>query len=123
MGLVEVTTENSKGWKLPTGDAEGAFNNLMTRANIYTYHSTTDSNLRQQGAMRLQSLPYRFNFAGEINSGKLEFESSNGYWYSRTACSNHVAYYLNVGSSVVIPAINYSRNYGFSLRCITTPTS
>ena len=66
------------------------------------------------------ALDHRFPYAGAVNGSSLDAVGSNGYYWSRTACSADNAYYLRFGSSGVNPA-NYSNRYrGFSVRCVAT---
>lgn len=104
-----------EGWKLPTGNTNGQFHNLSTQANI------TDN---KTGSAKLRSLPYNFHYSGRIFSGNLgDTEASHGRWWSRTTYDRYKAYrlYLDVdfANSISID----DRSLGFSLRCITTPTS
>ncbi len=114
---------NLEGWKLPTGGTNGQLNGLMAKANIYTYLSGNDTTLLQQGSTKTQALPYNFHYAGRVNNGSLNYETTNGNWWSQTSYSANNAYYMRVTSSDVNPANANNRCYGFSLRCITTPTS
>ena len=63
---------------------------------------------------------YNFPYAGLVNSSSLYSVGSDGYYWLRTAGSTDYAYYLSFNSSYVVPANNYDRYFGFSIRCVAT---
>ena len=63
---------------------------------------------------------YNFPYAGYVNDGSLYVVGSYGAYWSRTALSSTLAYYLLFYSSNVYPASNYNRYGGFSIRCVAT---
>ncbi len=111
---------------MPAGDNNnnpGSFRHLTLQANIYTVGSTTNATLLQQGQRKAQSLPYNFRYTGRTYNGVLEYEASNALWWSRSLVNANGAYNLYLSASSVMPTDSNSRYLGFSLRCITTPTS
>ncbi len=108
---------------MPTGGEDGQFNNLAINADIYTPLSSNDTNLIQQGSVKVQKPPYRLDMRGCISNGSLKNEPAVGYWWSDTVNNNVFIYGLSVHPGFIHPVDNLTRYYGFSLRCITTPTS
>ena len=65
------------------------------------------------------SSPLFFARGGNVNSGSLNNQGSNGnYWSSRANSDTNNAYNLNFNSSNVNPSNNNNRNNGFSVRCV-----
>ncbi len=108
---------------MPTGNTNGEFNNLTARAGIYTYDSITNDTLRRQGSIKARALPYNFRPVGSVGGGALVNASDDGIWWSCTTGDVHGAYALYVRTIYTTASGNLNRYYGFSLRCITTPTS
>ncbi len=92
----------------------GSFYYLTATASIFS---------NPEGSIKVRGLPYRFTYTGDIYDGELHNENTGGYYWSRTVSSASVDYYFLVNASIVDPARYSNRYYGFSLRCITTPTS
>ncbi len=103
---------------MPTGNNNGQFRGLMVHANI----SIGSDN--EAGGTKVKTLPYNFYYAGYVRGGAINNETLSGLWWSRTGFNADYAYYLGVNASLVNPTnTNVARHSGFSLRCITTPTS
>ena len=52
------------------------------------------------------------------SSGYIVGRVTNGYWWSTTAGSATVGYYLGTSPTYVRPQDNYYRGYGFAVRCV-----
>ena len=76
--------------------------------------------LERSKKLKIRSAPYNFPYAGYVNDGSLYVVGSYGAYWSRTALSSTLAYYLRFYSSNVYPASNYNRYGGFSIRCVAT---
>ena len=61
-----------------------------------------------------------FPYAGYVAGSALNNVGSGGYYWSRTANSDTLTYYLYFDSSFVAPANNAYRFSGFSIRCVAT---
>lgn len=87
-----------KGWRLPT---QAEFNVLKD-----TYTTGT----------ALTAAPFRGVYAGYYDSS-FNYGGSRGYYWSSTASNASDAYYLIFNSSIA-NTNNYSKNRGFSVRCV-----
>ncbi|MDO5480177.1 MAG: hypothetical protein Q4F58_00685, partial [Candidatus Saccharibacteria bacterium] len=56
--------------------------------------------------------------SGYYHSGGAYYVGSNGYYWSRSAYSKGMAYYLRLVSSAVYPQNYYHKYNGFSVRCV-----
>ena len=117
-GGSDVTTERQdatdsicpKGWKLPTnGLSTGSFGGLTSAYSISS--SST-------GAAPLTKAPLYFVPVGRVNSGSLNNAGREGYYWSSTAYSSDLAYYLNFYSNHVYPSTSFHRYAGESVRCL-----
>ena len=104
-----------KGWRLPqirnyvtynTGDND--FNNL----NLYYNGGKTNT------ATGLMAAPLYFMRSGNVYDTIIYNFGNNGYYWSSTVNSATNAYYLFFNSGSVNLANSYSRDHGFSVRCI-----
>ncbi len=103
------------GWKLPTGNTDGQFHQLNVQADI------ADS---EAGSAKIRDLPYYFHYSGRIHKGALgDTETSHGRWWSRTIYDRYSVYRLYIDVEFANPVSIDACYLGFSLRCITTPTS
>ncbi len=99
---------------MPTGDTKGQFQTLYNTAGLANNTS---------GSIKIRGLPYGFRYVGFIGNGVLGSETAIGYWWSCTPSGSQATYSLYVHANQVNPISLSGRNGGFSLRCITTPTS
>lgn len=96
-----------KGWKPPHGGTGiGSF------ASITSTYDTV-------AKLTTQPLP-GFNFTGFRTGATVNFSSSGGYYWSRTAVDAGNANYLVFHSNTVKPANVGNKYYGFALRCVST---
>ena len=97
-----------KGWRLPSCGNSNDTNDFyaLTTGNSVTTGST------------LSKAPYYFIPAGYVRSGSLDLAGNYGYYWSSTAFSSNVAYYLGSYSSRVYPSNNANRYSGYSVRCL-----
>lgn len=99
-----------KGWRLPTSNTDGEFQALIT-----TYDTTTVAALASspmyfvRGGYVAQGVAILFNYAGD----------EGDYWSSTPNSNGDSAHYLVFGAAdTILPSFNYSRQFGFSVRCI-----
>ena len=96
-----------KGWKPPHGGTGiGSF------ASITSTYDTV-------AKLTMQPLP-GFNFTGFRTGATVNYPSTGGYYWSRTAVDAGNANYLVFHSNVVKPANVGNKYYGFALRCVST---
>ncbi|MBQ3309569.1 hypothetical protein IJG78_02740 [Candidatus Saccharibacteria bacterium] len=93
-----------KGWRLPTGGANGAFQGLYNKYN-------------SASAMLSEAGP-NFALSGYRFGGSTNNQGGYGNYWSSTAYNANGAYSLDLGSSNVTPAYNHSKYLGFTVRCI-----
>ncbi len=91
-----------KGWRLPTGGEGGEF---------LTLYDNYSSKALLQGDPGLI-------LSGNALNGSLVNQGAYGYFWSSTVYNANRAYYLYLGSSLVDPASNYNKYYGFPVRCV-----
>ena len=95
------------GWRMPTGSSSGEYQALYA-----TYSSASEG---QAVAFRIAlSTP----LSGTFLSGSASGQAVSGVFWSSTSNNGNDMYYLNVSSSKVYPSNSYTRNNGYSLRCL-----
>lgn len=57
-------------------------------------------------------------YSGNYYNGSLYYTGSNGYWWSSTAYNSNTQYYLFCNSGDLYTSGGYSKNRGFSVRCV-----
>ena len=70
------------------------------------------------GFNKIRTAPLWFVRFGYINNGTLNSSGSVGFYWSNTVGSGDGAYGLTVYNDGLRPAIDNSRYFGFSLRCL-----
>ena len=134
---VTSTSVCPSGWRLPKGgdktritsDNDNEFWTLtVTYLNGGTLPANYDSQTRpyytgtaEAGpvADKLRSYPNNFVYSGYVYGGSVINRGSNGSFWSSTANSSVVAYYLNLGSSYVYPGTYNNYKYiGRTVRCV-----
>ena len=92
-----------KGWRLPTGGANGEFQALYSayNSNVSNFISATSAVL-----------------SGSWFESSAYYQGSNGYWWSSTAYDLTGGYYLSFSSSNIGPQSYYFKRSGFSVRCV-----
>ncbi|MBQ3470680.1 hypothetical protein IJH23_03190 [Candidatus Saccharibacteria bacterium] len=96
-----------KGWRLPTGNTSGEFQNLYSK-----YSSASPS---QYTAFRTA---LRLPLSGYFYDGSARLQGSYGYWWSSTRSNNYGMYYLYANTSGINPAGGSYRYGGYSVRCV-----
>ena len=76
---------------------------------------TTDS---YNGLNLIRSTPLYFVRSGNVSDGSLVSSGAVGLGWSSTVYSGTYGYSLGFDSTVVFPAGNYGRYFGFAVRCI-----
>ena len=96
-----------KGWRMPAGNTTGEYQALYNNSSYNTY-----ANYRSALHLPLSGIFY---------GGSANYQGSEGRWWSSTRYNSkfYGMYILITGaSSDIYPAYNYSRYYGFSVRCL-----
>ena len=93
-----------KGWRLPTGGTNGAFQDLYNKYN-------------SASAMLSEAGP-NFVLSGYRDGGSTHVQGSYGSYWSSKARSSGDAYHLRLGSSTVSPANLDSKYHGLTVRCV-----
>ena len=100
------------GWRLPTSDSSGEFQNL------YNNYYTTSALMRTpvaQGGMALAT-------AGSFRNGSPGDQGDTGYYWSLTWSNDTEMYGLTINNSTVLPSRSMARNAGLSIRCVVKKT-
>ena len=113
------------GWRVPDGGRSGVWSNAFGTSSYWTTSSNwdstnkgmdfsiTDKKLGSSGPIWYPASGYRNN-----SDGGLCLVGFNGLYWSASPSSNN-AYYLDFSfSGSVNPSYNFSRAYGFSVRCL-----
>ena len=93
-----------KGWRLPTGGANGAFQGL------YNKYDSTSAMLSEAGP--------NFVLSGFRNGTITNGQNTNGSYMSSTAYNSDRVYVLGMSSSTMWPVGHDNRFRGLSIRCI-----
>ena len=115
-----------KGWRLPkTGTiAKSTNNDFYNMAQHYigsmSWSGDNNSGYWDNGAHNLPSSPQNFLYSGlrYYDASGVATIGSYGGWWSSTVDSSDYAYDLRVYSNYVYPRSGYTRNTGFTVRCI-----
>ena len=108
------------GWTLPTSGSASMNFGLLDVALGGT-GSTSNSSTTPTGAVMsaaYRSYPNNFLYSGGVNGSSVSSRGSYGYYWSKSAGSSSSAYNLLFGSSYVLPSNDFSKYYGFSVRCL-----
>ncbi len=103
-----------RGWKLPTSNstAVGSFGGIL---NVYSISSGA------VGINKLTSAPLYFVRGGIVVQSTSLYQLGGWYWSSTPSSNINNAYYLFFGNSSndITPSnAGYTRNYGYSVRCV-----
>ena len=96
-----------KNFTLPTSNttSNGSFSNLITQTSA--------------NANTIVQAPLMFVRGGLVSPGSdLRFAGLEGYYWSSVSYGRYSAYYLRFHPSGVNPSGDYTRHYGFSVRCV-----
>ena len=104
-----------KGWRLPTSNTYATDKSFGKLTSVYSITNNTDGT----SDAILRSSPFFFTRSGDAAHESLLNEGDNGYyWSSRAYADTNRTYNLYFGNSFVRPNGYYSRNLGFSVRCV-----
>ena len=68
---------------------------------------------------RFRTFPNNFLYSGYFYGSSAFNRGTSGYYWSRSAFSNYgYSYNLGLNSAYLYPSDNYSKNSGFSVRCL-----
>ena len=107
---IDASPQNSvcpKGWRLPTISSVARNNEFSNLVNLYGNTIT-----------QIMASPLWFVRSGYVISGSALDSGSYGYYWSSTVDSSTNARRLSFYGSYINPANSYSRNFGFSVRCL-----
>ena len=109
-----------KGWRLP--NAASVTGGYEFSKLLYAYGITKDdknSSVYATGGFdKIIASPLYFVRAGYVNSGSLGNSAILGFYWSSAAGYGSNALDLRFYSSSINPAISYTKDYGFSVRCM-----
>ena len=138
---VTSTSICPNGWRLPTGGQT----TVNTTADFYVlgksimkdssgnsiepdqdasggygfYGNSVTNAAGKTATAAIRSYPNNFLYSGFVGSGSVLSRGSNGRYWSSTAYSSYVAYYLYLDSSDVCPGTVYNNKYGgWTIRCL-----
>ncbi len=135
-----------KGWRMPKTTDAGTTVSAITSANDFTYLARQYSTSGWQGTatsagyyisdassvvhtgLHTGAAANGNNYAGFSYAGRWDgtntsasLVGSNGYYWSSSVYSTNNGYYLFFSSSIVRPQVNYSKYFGYAVRCVTEP--
>ena len=126
-----ATASNSicpKGWHLPTGTdgTNGSEYQRLLQAAHIANSDTSDPGtgdpinigFTDGGLKKIESSPYFFARTGAVADTTLYNFTGSGYYWSGSAVSSGVAFYLFYYSGALYPADQNHRYSGRSLRCL-----
>ena len=117
------------GWHVPTGGASGEYQSLANAvqgsavsdgctssdcATAYNFFRTASSNAWNATTKSM--------IAGAASSGSLNTQGTSSNWWSSTVDSTTDAYSLGLNASGIYPQNILDKYYGFSVRCVQTPS-
>ena len=126
-GEIAANSICPKGWRLPnasqTDNANNEFGRMLYKAGITAGLSNGNNfvGYTTDGFDKIRSNPYYFVRSGFINGGNFTSFSSQGYYWSSIGDANAKAYafaFFNPSQGGVYLAYNYSRHFGWSVRCV-----
>ena len=95
------------GWRLPTGGSSGEFQALYAE---YNSNALMRASIENSGAA--------FALAGNFYRAAPENQGSYGIYWSSTRSLGVNMYYLRLNTSIVYPADDNNRRYGYAIRCV-----
>ncbi|MBQ8997051.1 hypothetical protein IJ095_03465, partial [Candidatus Saccharibacteria bacterium] len=114
-----------KGWSLPYDYDYVAGRSQSWRTLLFSTYKRMDDGTtalasNSESSLSMRSAPLSIPFTGYYNwaGAGLYYRGSNGYFWSRTASSQPDARYLRFNGTNVYPQSNYSKVYGFTVRCV-----
>ena len=108
---------NSEFWSLIVTGINNGTNPANYDSNTQPYYTGTPEGSDASNALR--AYPNNFVYSGAVASGSVSSRGSYGLYWSSTALSGNVAYYMSFLSSIVSPGTNNNVKYsGWSIRCL-----
>ena len=142
-GKYSTSTNNSTvagdicptGWTLPIGGQNTVNTNnnfyVLTKtlmgnvepnqnnSNGYGHYDNTPVNTSGDTATKaIRKYPNNFLYSGDVTGSSVSYRGSLGSYWSKSAYSSSSTYGLYFFSSYVYPSGNYTKYYGFSVRCL-----
>ena len=125
-----LETQNTKapdsfcplGWQLPYGGTGGDYyNQSKSWRSLFTTYSIAFDDGNAASATKVKSYPLSYVYSGSYYwlTGRLYYQTNDGYYWSSGIVSSTVAYRLRTWSSVVRPAESSNKAVGSALRCVS----
>ena len=70
------------------------------------------------GLEKMEGLPYAFGRFGDVVGTTFYNLSAGGFYWSGSTASSEWSFNLNYNDSVLYPARQFYRSYGWSVRCV-----
>ena len=110
---------NNEFWSLIVIGINGGTNPANYESNIQPYY--TDTPEGSDASNKLRAYPNNFVYSGYVVGGSVNGRGSHGYYWSSTASSSYLAYYLLFYNSYVSPGTHDSYKYlGWTIRCVAS---
>ena len=111
---------NNELWSLVVDGINGGTKPANYDSRIQPYYTGTPEG--SDASNKLRAYPNNFLYSGYFDTSSALGRGSSGYYWSSTASSSSVSYYLSLYSSYVSPGTyNDSKSYGRSIRCTVGP--
>ncbi len=115
-------TETPSTWRefynLGYGIMGSVANDSNAGTNAY-YNNTTTNPAGKTATAAFRSFPNNFLYSGYFATSSAYYRGSSGYYWSSTAGSSNLSYYLRLNSSNVRPGTyDIDKYYGSSIRCL-----
>ena len=106
-------------WHLPSSN--GSTKEYGTLSQRYGGTGNTQSGTAQSGDImsnRFRTFPNNFLYSGDFGGSSAFTRGSYGRYWSRSASSSSISYYLCLYSTNFYPSYNYYKYSGYSVRCL-----
>ena len=112
---------NNEFWSLVVTGINGGTNPANYESGTMPYYKGTPEGSNASNSIR--AYPNNLVYSGSVNGGSVLNRGSYGGYWSSTAASSNSAYYLYLLSSSVYPGTgDYSKYYGWTIRCVASGT-
>ena len=108
------------GWQLPYGGTDGDYDDKSRSWNhLFKSYGLHIGDGTATDATKVKSYPFSYVYTGTYYwlTGRLYYQSLNGYYWSSTVVNSTRAYNLGTWSSGVRPAYANHKASGYAVRC------